>query len=157
MSVRQDTCIKVLGRQVGAERNEVMAAPSSDGLRRRKEVPAGISGHYSTHRQVMGPQVLSKHSLCFCENTPRMDSDSHFVTCITPLPLCNSPWMMVIRMNPVCSVHFILLQVPRLQPGSFSALWLLESTLPHTEVPGVLSPVSSPSEGIFANGCANSV
>lgn len=131
-----------------------MAAPSSDGLGRREEVPAGSSGHYLTHRQVLGPQVLSKHSLCIHENTSRMDSGLHFVICITPLPLCMSPWMMVLRMNPVYSVFFILLQAPRLQPGSFSAVWLLESTVPHTEVPGVLSTVSGPSAGVFLHGCA---
>lgn len=95
MRIRQDACIKALGRQV-------MAAPSSDGLGRREEVPAGSCGHCFTHKQVLGPQVLSKHSLYFHKDASRMGSDLDFVTCITPLLLCKSPWMMVIRMNPVC-------------------------------------------------------
>lgn len=156
MRIRQDTCIKVLGTQVGAEKDEVMAAPSSDGLGRREEATAGSCGHYSTNRPMMGPQFLSKHSLCLRENTSGMDSDLDFVTCITPLPLHKSPCMMVIRMNPVYSVVFILVQAPRLQPSSFSAVWLLESTVPHTEVPGVLPTVSSPSEGVSSSSCTNS-
>lgn len=100
---------------------QVMAAPSSDGLGRREEVPAGSCGHCLTNKQVLGPQDLSKYSLYFCENTSRMSSDLNFFTCITPLLLCKSLWMMVIRMNPVYFVFFILLQAPRLQPGSFSA------------------------------------
>lgn len=152
MRIRQDTCIKVLGRQVGAERKEVMAAPSSDGLGRREEVSAGSCGHYSTNRQVL---KFSPNTVCFCEYASRMDFDLDFVTCVTPLPLCKSPWMTVIRMNPVYSGFFSLLQGPRLQPGSFSAVWLLESTMPRAEVPCVLSTVSSPSEGVFPRSCTN--
>lgn len=64
--------------------------------------------------------------------------------------------MMVIRMNPAYSLFFILLQAPRVQPGSFSAVWLLGTAVPDTEVPGVLSTVSSPSEGILPCSCTNS-
>lgn len=108
MRIRQDTCIKVLGRQVGAERKEVMAAPSSDGLGRREEVSAGSCGHYSTNRQVF---KFSPNTVCFCEYASRMDFDLDFVTCVTPLPLCKSPWMTVIRMNPVYSVFLAFCRV----------------------------------------------
>lgn len=81
MRIRQDTFIllyKSTGQTGRGERNEVMAAPSSDGLGRMEE---GTCAHYSSNRQVMGPQVLSKHSLCFRENTSRMDFDLDFATC----------------------------------------------------------------------------
>lgn len=50
-------------------------------------------------------------------------------------------------------VVFILAQAPSLQLCSFSAVWLLESTKSHTEVPGVLSAVPNPSEGISSSSC----